>query len=80
MSQDLLNDLPSLNQGEAVVVGEVTKVPVMMKVRPRTTMEGGADIDVVSKLREALNLVRNDKRAEEDEKRRKPFKGEFEET
>lgn len=80
MSQDLLNDLPSLNQGEAVVVGEVTKVPVMMKVRPRTTMEGGADIDVVSKLREALNLVRNDKRADEEDKRRRPFKGGFEET
>lgn len=53
MSEDLLRDLPGLNVGEAVIVGEVVKAPVMVKIRPRGTLEGGADIDVVSKLMEA---------------------------
>ncbi|RLI77657.1 ATP-binding protein [Archaeoglobales archaeon] len=62
MSESLLNDLPGLNVGEAVIVGEVTRAPVMVKIRQRETEEGGADIDVVEKLREAV------KEAEEEEK------------
>ena len=57
MSEDLLKDLPGLNVGEAVVVGEVTKAPVMVKVRTRETVEGGADIDVIGKLKEAVKEV-----------------------
>ena len=64
MSESLLNDLPGLNVGEAVIVGEVTRAPVMVKIRQRETEEGGADIDVVGKLREAV------KEAEEEEKSR----------
>jgi len=63
MSEDLLRDLPGLNVGEAVIVGEVVKAPVMVRIRPRETMEGGADIDVISKLAEAS------REAEEGEKR-----------
>jgi len=53
MSESLLNDLPGLNVGEAVVVGEVTRAPVMVRIRQRQTREGGADIDTVRLLREA---------------------------
>ncbi len=49
MSESLLNDLPGLNVGEAVIVGEVTRAPVMVKIRQRETEEGGADINVVEK-------------------------------
>jgi hypothetical protein len=38
LSADLLNDLPGLNPGESVIVGEVTRAPVMVKVRARATM------------------------------------------
>lgn len=62
MSEDLLRDLPGLNIGEAVIVGEIVKAPVMVKIRSRETLEGGADIDVISKLMEAS------KEAEESEK------------
>ncbi|ADT84836.1 helicase HerA-like domain-containing protein [Thermococcus barophilus] len=62
VSEDLLRDLPGLNVGEAIIVGEVTKMPVMVKIRKRMTKEGGADIDIVAKLREAM------KAAEEYEK------------
>ncbi|RLE65235.1 MAG: ATP-binding protein [Thermoprotei archaeon] len=54
LSEDLLKDLPGLNVGEAVIVGEITKVPVMVKIRKRVTREGGADIDVVGRLKAAV--------------------------
>jgi len=57
LSQDLLDDLPGLNPGEAVIVGEVTKTPVMVRVRRRKTREGGADIDIVERLKEARRTV-----------------------
>ncbi len=64
MSESLLSDLPGLNVGEAIIVGEVTKAPIMVKIRKRETEEGGADIDVVEMLKEAL------KEAEEEERSR----------
>jgi DNA helicase HerA-like ATPase len=60
MSESLLRDLPGLNVGEAVVVGEITKAPVMVKIRRRETKEGGADIDVVGSLRRAVEMVREE--------------------
>jgi DNA helicase HerA-like ATPase len=60
MSESLLRDLPGLNVGEAVVVGEVTKAPVMVKIRRRETKEGGADIDVVGSLRRAVEMVKEE--------------------
>lgn len=57
VSESLLEDLPGLNVGEAVIVGEITKIPVMVKIRERTTMEGGADIDVVDKLKRARETL-----------------------
>jgi len=53
MSRDLLDDLPGLNIGEAAIVGEMTRAPVMAKIRKRETQEGGSDIDIVNKLKEA---------------------------
>lgn len=64
ISESLLSDLPGLNVGEAIIVGEVTKAPVMIRIRQRETEEGGADIDVVKKLKEAL------KEAEKEDKER----------
>lgn len=60
LSLELMEDLPGLNVGEAVIVGELTRVPVIVKVRRRLTREGGADIDLVGELRrtrQALNLT-----------------------
>jgi DNA helicase HerA-like ATPase len=58
MSEDLLKDLPGLNVGEAVIVGEMTRAPVMVKVKKRRTKEGGADVDIISKLKEAVAEAR----------------------
>ena len=54
LSEDLFNDLPGLNKGEAVIVGDLTKIPTMEKVSGRTTGEGGSDIDLDEALRKAL--------------------------
>lgn len=53
LSKALMEDLPGLNTGEAVVVGEMTHAPVMLSVRKRRTKEGGSDIDIVTKLKNA---------------------------
>jgi len=53
VSEELLEDLPGLNVGEAVIVGELVRVPVVVKIRDRVTKEGGSDIDVVDMLRRA---------------------------
>ncbi|RLF15630.1 MAG: ATP-binding protein [Thermoprotei archaeon] len=58
----LMDDLPGLNVGEAIIVGPLTKVPVVVKVRERATREGGADIDLVEVLRGAREEMRRSRR------------------
>ena len=77
LSADLLADLPGLNPGESVIVGEVTRAPVMVKVRARATKEGGADIDIIKKLEEARKAVRDDEMSASAKGKREPFTGEF---
>ena len=56
LSEELFHDLPGLNKGEAIIVGEFTKVPTMIKISGRTSKEGGSDIDVVEALGKGLEL------------------------
>ena len=56
ISQAVIDDLPSLNVGEAILVGQFVKVPVNVKVRGRESQEGGGDIDVVGLLKEARKI------------------------
>jgi DNA helicase HerA-like ATPase len=53
MTEDLLDDLPGLNVGEAIVTGELTRVPAMVDISGRTSAEGGSDIDLTAALEEA---------------------------
>lgn len=56
ISEDLLRDLPGLNTGkgsEAIVLGQLTRVPVMVRVGPRVSAEGGSDVDLVDVLTRA---------------------------
>lgn len=80
LSEDLISDLPGLNVGEAVVVGDITRTPVMIKVRPRHTKEGGADIDVVAKLKQARKAVGIDQKLKKDRKEETKLKGSFSEV
>ncbi len=73
VSEELLKDLPGLNVGEAVIVGEMTKMPVMVKIRERKTKEGGADIDVVA----LLTAAREDASKEDPAKRAEQVRSEI---
>lgn len=53
LSKDLMADLPGLNQGEAIVIGKLMRVPAMIAVSGRVSAEGGADIDLVRELERA---------------------------
>jgi len=53
LSQDLFEDLPGLNKGEAIIVGELIKTPAMVKVTGRICSEGGSDIDIITALKKA---------------------------
>ncbi|MEO8084527.1 MAG: ATP-binding protein [Ardenticatenales bacterium] len=53
VSEALLADLPGLNVGEAVVLGPLVRVPVLVKVEGRRSAEGGADIRVAEALEAA---------------------------
>jgi len=75
MSASLINDLPGLNPGEAVVVGELTRTPVMIQVRQRQWCEGGGDIEIVEKLKEARSSIHADSIINADLGRREPFRG-----
>jgi hypothetical protein len=52
-SEDLLGDLPALEQGEAVLVGPFVPVPVMIKTAERETKHGGRTPDIYRLLKDA---------------------------
>lgn len=73
ISEGLLADLPGLNVGEAVVLGPLVRVPVMIKVGKRQSQEGGSDIDVVKALERAKSEAitgKMERKAEEERRAR----------
>jgi len=63
-SEDLLDDLPALEQGEAILVGPYVPVPVMIKTATRETRHGGRTPDIHRLLAEAKERA-NSKREDE---------------
>ncbi|RLF09649.1 MAG: ATP-binding protein, partial [Thermoprotei archaeon] len=51
LSEDLLQQLPSLNVGEAVVLGLMVKVPALVRIDGFAGHKGGGDPDIVSEWR-----------------------------
>ncbi|WP_458456812.1 helicase HerA-like domain-containing protein [Methanobrevibacter sp.] len=54
LSQDLINQLPSLNVGEAIVLGLMTKVPTLVKIDMFKGRRHGDDMDIVSHFIESV--------------------------
>jgi len=52
-SSELVSDLAGLNRGEAVVLGQLTRIPAIINVSGRQSAEGGADIDLIEALERA---------------------------
>jgi uncharacterized protein len=46
-----------LNKGEAIVLGQLTRIPVMVRITGRTSAEGGSDLDIVDALKRAKQDV-----------------------
>jgi DNA helicase HerA-like ATPase len=59
LSENLFNDLPGLNIGEAIILGRLTRIPVMVKIGERETAEGGFDIDIDEEFERALKDAQN---------------------
>lgn len=53
LSEDLLKKLPSLNIGEAVVLGQMTKVPTLVKIDKFKGKTVGNDLDIRGRWRKA---------------------------
>jgi DNA helicase HerA-like ATPase len=63
-SEDLLDDLPALEQGEAVLVGPFVPIPVMIRSATRETRHGGTTPDIYGLLRDAKEQVEEVKEKE----------------
>jgi len=58
LSRELLNDLPGLNVGEAIVLGPIVRRPAIVNITQRATAEGGADRDVMADLERARKAAK----------------------
>jgi len=65
VSQDLLDNLPGLNTGEAVVVGPLAPSPLMIRLRDRVLDYSGGDLSLV----EAWAATRGDQQLVEEMRR-----------
>lgn len=74
ISEGLLADLPGLNVGEAVILGPIVRVPVMVRIGNRLSAQGGNDIDVVKALEDARSQAVIDRRERDvkSERAKKP--------
>jgi len=59
LAQEFLENLPGLDVGEAVILGPLTKLPVVVKIRDRVLDYGGADIDLKTawKIDRSIDVV-----------------------
>ncbi|RUM34750.1 MAG: ATP-binding protein [Archaeoglobus sp.] len=79
IGKDLLDELPGLTKGQAIVAGVSINAPVMIRVRDRLTPHGGVSRDAPSEWQKWLSLnesefgvtenLKNLKRENEDKKR-----------
>ena len=67
LSQDLINQLPSLNVGEAIVLGLMTKVPTLVKIDKFKGRRHGDDMDIVSHFKDSLKREAEEIKEQEDE-------------
>jgi Predicted ATPase len=66
LSEDLLKQLPSLNIGEAIVLGPMTRVPALVKIDEFKGKLSGGDINIVERWR---RLKEEDERELEEQEK-----------
>ena len=67
LSKDLVNQLPSLNVGEAIVLGLATKIPVLVKIDKFQGRRHGDDMDIVSYFKDIEKKEAQELKQQEDE-------------
>ncbi|WP_455645012.1 helicase HerA domain-containing protein [Methanosphaera sp.] len=67
LSEDLLKQLPSLNVGEAVVLGQMTKIPTMVKVKEFEGTSIGSDIDILKEWEKAKRQEELEREEQEED-------------
>ncbi|MGL4669527.1 MAG: helicase HerA-like domain-containing protein [Methanobacteriaceae archaeon] len=67
LSEDLLKQLPSLNIGEAIVLGLMVKVPTMVKIDEFKGTSIGGDIDIVNEWKNQKNAIEQDLKRQKNE-------------
>ncbi|MDQ7055656.1 MAG: ATP-binding protein [Persephonella sp.] len=54
LSQELMDYLPGLNPGEAIIIGNMTRIPLLVKIDRAEEKIEGNDIDVIGQWEEIL--------------------------
>jgi len=67
LSQDLVNQLPSLNVGEAIVLGLMSRVPTLVKIDKFQGRTHGDDMDIVSYFKDSLKNEEEEIKRQEEE-------------
>ncbi len=67
LSQDLVNQLPSLNVGEAILLGLMTKVPTLVKIDKFQGRSHGDDMDIVSYFKDSVKREAEEIERQEEE-------------
>ncbi len=67
LSQDLINQLPSLNVGEAIVLGLMTRVPTLVKIDKFKGRRHGDDMDIISHFKDSLEREAEEIREQEED-------------
>lgn len=67
LSEDLIKQLPSLNVGEAIVLGLMVKVPTLVKIDEFKGRTVGSDINIIEQWESTKSKQLNDIKDQEDE-------------
>lgn len=69
LSKDLINQLPSLNVGEAIVLGLMSKVPTLVKIDEFKGRRTGGDLDIIGDLAKFNESEEDEIKCQEQESR-----------
>ena len=67
LSKDLIDQLPSLNVGEAIVLGLMSKVPTLVKIDEFKGRRTGGDLDIIGEFKNYMDAEEAEIRRQEQE-------------
>lgn len=67
LSEDLVNQLPSLNIGEAMLLGLMTKIPTLVKIDEFKGRQRGGDLDILQQWEQQKSTEKKETQKQMDE-------------